>query len=58
MFRLVVLSFKECQVYFVPFLVFLMENPVGKHIPANSHSLGVSLTLFEIKYDLTPDFSE
>ena len=26
-------------------------------IPANSHSLGVSLTILEIKYDLTPDFS-
>ena len=27
-------------------------------IPANSHSLGVSLTLFEIKYDLIPDVSK
>ena len=28
------------------------------NIPANSQSLGVSLPLFEIKYDLTPDFSK
>ena len=28
------------------------------YIPANLHSLAVSLTLFEIKYDLTPDFSK
>ena len=27
-------------------------------IPVNSHSLGVSLTLFEIQYDLTPDFTK
>ena len=27
-------------------------------IPANAHSLGVSLTLFEIRCDLTPDFSK
>ena len=27
-------------------------------IPSNSHSIGVSLTLFEIRYDLTRDFSK
>ena len=27
-------------------------------IYVNSYSLGVSLILFEIKYDLTPDFSK
>ena len=30
----------------------------GLFIPVNSHSLRVSLALFEIKYDLTPDFSK
>ena len=34
------------------------HSPHERSIPANSHSLGVSLTLFEIEYDLTPDFSK
>ena len=43
-----------------PFTYFTMKQTFQEYIPvpANSHSLGVSLTLFEIKYDFTPDFSK
>ena len=36
-----------------------LENmKLHPYIPANCHFLGVSLTVFEIKYDRTPDFSK